>query len=53
MVKTSCISSTFPKSGCQGVSDGHDVMSQVVAGAGSHVDPEGPGQHQISSECPL
>ena len=29
----------------------HDV--QVGAGAGSHIDPEGPGQNQIRSESPL
>ena len=45
------ISSTFPKSVFQGVQDGHDV--QVRADAGSHVDPEDPGQHQIRSEFPL
>ena len=51
MVKTSYISSTFPKSGFQGVPDGHDVL--VGASAGSHVDPEGPGQHHVRSECLL
>ena len=51
MVKTSYISSTFPKSGFQGVPDGHDV--QVGACTSSHVNPEGPGQHKIRSEWPL
>ena len=41
----------FSLSAFQGIPDGHDV--QVGAGAGSHVDPEGPDQHQIRSECPL
>ena len=41
----------FSLSAFQGVPDGHDV--HVGAGTGSHVDPEGPGQNQIRSECPF
>ena len=51
MVKTTNISCTFPKSAFQGVPDGQDV--QVRAGAGFHIDLEGPGQHHIRSECLL
>ena len=29
------------------------LMKQVGAGAGSYVDPGGPGQNQIRSESPL
>ena len=51
MAKTTYITKTFQNSAFKGVPDGQDV--QVRAGTGSHVDPEGPGQHQIRSECPL
>ena len=51
MLKTTYIYWILPKSAFHGVPDGHDV--QVEAGAGSHIDPEGPGQNQIRSESPL
>ena len=51
MIKATYFPLTFPKSAFQGVPGGHDV--QVGAEAGSLVGPEGPGQHQIRSECPL